>query len=247
MLIGLVVIIGWIFAALVAPKFAPQSPNVQHLTERLSPPGTAHPLGTDELGRDILSRILYGARLSIPLGPVIVMLAAIVGMILGAAAGFLGRGVDEVVMRVSDAVLAFPPLILAMAITVALGPGLLNAVLAIASGLWPEYARLSRAQVVSARELDYVTAARAVGVSERHILWRHILPCTFPLLLVKASLDIGNAILITAALSFVGLGVVPPTPEWGSMVAEGRLRLFDWWIGSFPGLAIFTVVMGLIF
>jgi peptide/nickel transport system permease protein len=147
-------------------------------------------------------------------------------------------------MRSSDAVLAFPPLILAMAITVVMGPGLINAVLAIVLVLWPEYARLVRGQVLNFREMEYVLAARATGASERRILWRHIFPNAAPLVLVKASLDIGHAILTIAALSFVGLGVVPPAPEWGSLVAAGRTRLFEWWIGTFPGLAIFSIVIG---
>ncbi|MDR7520799.1 MAG: ABC transporter permease [Armatimonadota bacterium] len=243
-LIGLVIVLFWVAAALLAPWLAPHSPVEQHLEDRLSPPGGRYPLGTDELGRDVLSRVLYGARLSIPTAIGVVAATAVLGTALGIVAGFAGGLVDESIMRVSDAVLAFPALILAMAITTSLGPGLRNALLAIVLVLWPEYARLVRGQVLGIRETEYVTAARAIGVTDWRILWRHILPNTVSLALVKASLDVGNVIIIAAALSFVGLGAVPPTPEWGSMVAAGRLKFFEWWIGTFPGLAIFTVVMG---
>ncbi len=241
---GLIIVLSWVAVAVLAPYLAPSSPLVQHLEDRLTPPGLRYPFGTDELGRDVLSRVLYGARLSIPAGVVVVVLTAMLGALLGAVAGFVGGLVDEGIMRVSDAVLAFPSLILAMAITTALGPGLVNALLAIIVVLWPEYARLMRGQVLSIRQMEYVTAARAIGAPDRLILWRHILPNTVSLALVKASLDVGNVIIIAAALSFVGLGAVPPTPEWGAMVAGGRQKFFEWWIGTFPGLAIFTVVMG---
>ena len=241
---GLVIVLFWVVVAVLAPHLAPSSPLDQHLEDRLTPPGIWYPFGTDELGRDVLSRVLYGARLSIPAGVVVVVLTAMLGTLLGAVAGFVGGLVDEGIMWVSDAVLAFPSLILAMAITTAIGPGLVNALLAIVLVLWPEYARLMRGQVLSIRQTEYVTAARAIGAPDRLILWRHILPNTVSLALVKASLDVGNVIIIAAALSFVGLGAVPPTPEWGAMVAGGRQKFFEWWIGTFPGLAIFTVVMG---
>lgn len=243
-IIGLAIIAFWMGVVIFGPLLAPYPPNEQRLEERLSPPSWRHPFGTDELGRDVLSRVIYGARLSLPTGFVVVGLTATLGSALGAFAGFSGGLVDEVIMRLCDAVLAFPSLVLAMAITAAIGPGLMNALLAIVLVLWPEYARLVRGQILSIREMEYVLAARAIGVPERRILWRHVIPNTYPVLLVKASLDVGNAILIAAALSFVGLGAVPPTPEWGSMVAAGRLKFFEWWIGTFPGLAIFTVVMG---
>jgi peptide/nickel transport system permease protein len=241
---GLIVVVFWAAGALLAPYLAPYSPLDQHLEDRLKPPGIRYPFGTDELGRDVLSRVLYGARLSIPAGVTVVALTGLLGALLGAIAGFAGGLVDESIMRVSDAVLAFPSLILAMAITTAMGPGLVNALLAIVLVLWPEYARLMRGQVLSIRHTEYVTAARAIGVPDRRILWRHVLPNTISVALVKASLDVGNVIIIAAALSFVGLGAVPPTPEWGAMVAAGRQKFFEWWIGTFPGLAIFTVVMG---
>ncbi|GBD10013.1 putative D,D-dipeptide transport system permease protein DdpC [Candidatus Thermoflexus japonica] len=244
LLIGLLLISLWAMAALLAPLIAPYSPVEQRLSERLSPPSAKHLFGTDELGRDVFSRVLYGARISLPIGLGVVALTALLGTALGAVAGFVGGLVDELIMRFCDAVLAFPSLILAMAITAALGPGLNNAMLAIVLVLWPEYARLMRGQVLYLRELEYVTAARAIGATEMRILWRHILPNAFSVILVKASLDVGNAILLAAALSFVGLGAVPPTPEWGAMVAAARQKFFEWWIGTFPGLAILTVVVG---
>ncbi len=243
-LVGLIVVAVWVALATLAPVLAPHSPLEQHLEDRLVPPGARYPFGTDELGRDVLSRVLFGARLSIPAAFVVVMLTALIGSSVGAVAGFAGGLVDETIMRVCDAVLAFPSLILAMAITTALGPGLINALLAIILVLWPEYARIIRAQVLSIRQMEYVTAARAIGVPDWRILWRHVSPNAFPLTLVKASLDVGNVIIIAAALSFVGLGAVPPTPEWGAMVAAGRQKFFEWWVGTFPGLAMFTVVMG---
>jgi peptide/nickel transport system permease protein len=244
LLTGLLVVALWLLIALLAPAIAPYSPVEQRLAERLSPPSLKHPFGTDELGRDVFSRVLYGARISLPIGFGVVILTAALGTTLGAVAGFVGGLVDEFIMRLCDAVLAFPSLILAMAITAALGPGLQNAMLAIVLVLWPEYARLMRGQVLALREMEYVTAARAVGAPEVRILWRHILPNASSVVLVKASLDVGNAILLAAALSFVGLGAVPPTPEWGAMVAAARQKFFEWWIGTFPGLAILSAVIG---
>ena len=243
-LFGLLVVLGWVAAAVLAPALAPHSPLEQRLDERLASPSVRHLFGTDELGRDVLSRVLYGARLSIPAAFVVVAVTALLGSALGMVSGYAGGLTDEVIMRVCDAMLAFPSLILAMAITTALGPGLRNALLAIVLVLWPEYARIIRAQVLSIRGMEYITAARAVGVRDARILWRHVSPNTFPLAVVKASLDIGNVMIIAAALSFVGLGAVPPAPEWGAMVAAGRQKFFEWWIGMFPGLAIFTAVMG---
>lgn len=241
---GLAVVVAWVAAAVLAPALAPHPPSEQHVEDRLSPPSARYPFGTDELGRDVFSRVLYGARLSIPAAVVVVGLTAVLGSALGAVAGFAGGLFDEGIMRVCDAVLAFPSLILAMAITTVLGPGLVNALVAIVLVLWPEYARIIRGHVLTIREMEYITAARAIGVSDWGILRRHISPNTYSLALVKASLDVGNVIIIAAALSFVGLGAVPPAPEWGAMVAAGRQKFFEWWVGTFPGLAIFTTVMG---
>lgn len=242
--VGSVIVLMWLLVALLAPVLAPYSPTVQQLTNRLKPPGAQHLFGTDELGRDIFSRVLYGARVSLPVALVVVVMSGSVGVLLGAAAGYIGGMVDEVIMRVADAVLAFPSLILAVAITAALGAGLFNAALAIALVLWPEYARLIRSQVIALRELEFVSAALALGASRRRVLFTHILPNALPLMSVKASLDMGNAILLAASLSFVGLGAVPPTPEWGAMIAAGRHKFFEWWLATFPGLAIFSAVIG---
>lgn len=241
---GLGIVLLWTLVAVLAPSLAPHSPIEQHLEDRLSPPTVRYVFGTDELGRDVFSRVLFGARLSIPAALVVVGLTAAIGTGLGVISGFAGGLVDETIMRICDAVLAFPSLILAMAITTAIGPGLINALLAIIVVLWPEYARIIRGQVLGIRETEYVTAARALGVPDGRILWRHVLPNALSLTLVKASLDVGNVIIIAAALSFVGLGAVPPAAEWGAMVAAGRQKFFEWWIGTFPGLAIFSVVMG---
>jgi peptide/nickel transport system permease protein len=243
-LVGLGIVLAWMLLAAFAPALAPHPPLEQRLADRLTPPTARYPFGTDELGRDVLSRVLFGARLSIPAGLIVVVATALLGTALGGVAGFVGGVVDEGIMRVCDAVLAFPALILAMAITTVLGPGLLNALAAIILVLWPEYARIIRAQVLSIRGMEYVAAARALGIPDWRILWRHISPNAVPLTLVKASLDVGNVIIIAAALSFVGLGATPPTPEWGAMVAAGRQKFFEWWVGTFPGLAMFTVVMG---
>jgi peptide/nickel transport system permease protein len=242
--LGGALVLAWLLIALLAPLIAPYSPTAQKVTNRLKPPSAQHWFGTDELGRDVFSRVLHGARVSLPVALAVVAMTGTVGILLGSAAGYAGGLADEIIMRVADAVLAFPSLILAIAITAALGPGLLNAALAIALVLWPEYARLVRSQVIALREMEFVSAATALGASPWRNLFAHILPNALPLMLVKISLDMGNAILMAASLSFVGLGAVPPTPEWGAMVAAGRHKFFEWWIATFPGLAIFTAVVG---
>lgn len=234
----------WLAVAILAPALVPYDPLAQDLSARLEAPSGRHLFGADELGRDVLSRVLYGARISLPMGGFVVLLTGLIGVCVGAVSGYLGGTLDDVLMRVCDAVLAFPSLILAMAITAALGPSLNNAMLAIVAVLWPEYARITRAQVLAVKELEYVTAARAMGAPARRILWRHVLPNCLAPLIVKASLDVGNAILIAAGLSFIGLGAVPPTPEWGAMVSLGRQKFYEWWVATFPGLAILSVVMG---
>ncbi len=242
--LGGALVLAWLLIALLAPLIAPYSPTAQKVTNRLKPPSAQHWFGTDELGRDVFSRVLHGARVSLPVALAVVAMTGTVGILLGSVAGYAGGLADEIIMRMADAVLAFPSLILAIAITAALGPGLLNAALAIALVLWPEYARLVRSQVIALREMEFVSAATALGASPWRNLFAHILPNALPLMLVKISLDMGNAILLAASLSFVGLGAVPPTPEWGAMVAAGRHKFFEWWIATFPGLAIFTAVVG---
>lgn len=236
----------WLLGAAAAPVLAPYEPLKQDLRNRIKAPleVEGHYLGTDTLGRDIASRLLYGAQISIPIAIVVVAMTASLGISLGAVSGFIGGWVDEIIMRISDATLAFPSLILAMAITATLGPGLFNSAIAITLVLWPEYARFMRGQVLRVRGYEYVQAAESLGMGRLQTLLRHIVPNSIPLMWVKASLDVGQAILLAASLSFIGLGAVPPNPEWGAMAAAGREKFAEWWIGTFPGLAILTVVMG---
>jgi peptide/nickel transport system permease protein len=241
--LGGAIVLAWVIVALMAPLIAPYDPIDQHVRERLQPPSTAHVLGVDELGRDVFSRVLYGGRVSLPVAAVVVLLATVFGTLYGGLAGFGGSWLDEVAMRLVDMVLAFPSLILAMAIAAALGPSIQNSMLALLLVWWPPYARVARGQVLSLKRRDFVTAARALGMSEQRILLRHVLPNAIAPAFVLTSMDFGNAIIITAALSFLGLGAVPPTPEWGAMVAEGRELVQQWWISTFSGLAIFSVAM----
>ncbi|MDD3828015.1 MAG: ABC transporter permease [Anaerolineae bacterium] len=243
-LAGLAVILLWSLVAIFAPTLAPYDPLVQNIGARLQPPSMEHLCGTDELGRDVFSRILHGARISLPMGLIVVVFAMFLGGTVGALAGFIGGRFDDVMMRLADITLAFPSIVLALAIAAALGPSLKNLLIAMMAVWWPEYARLMRGQVLSVKNNDYVEACRAVGVPSTHILLRHIVPNAGTPLLVKASLDAGSAILTVAALSFIGLGAVPPTPEWGAMISMGRTKFYQWWMMTFPGLAILTVVLG---
>jgi ABC-type dipeptide/oligopeptide/nickel transport system permease subunit len=238
---GLIVLL-WLLVAVLGPLLSPADPLAQS-GQRLMPPSGAHLLGTDTLGRDVLSRVIAGARVTLPLSILLVLLSMVLGSVLGAVAGYLGRAVDEVIMRLADLVFAFPTIILAMVITAALGPGLQNAVLAILLVNWPQYARVTRSLVLGARNNDYVVASRLLGTSVLGSLGRDILPNILAPILVLATLDFGAAILLLSGLSFLGLGTVPPTPEWGAMVSEGVQQFSAWWIAVFSGLAIFTVVM----
>jgi peptide/nickel transport system permease protein len=240
---GLLLVLGWVLVAAAAPWIAPYDPIEQNVMNRLAAPSAEHWLGVDGLGRDILSRVIYGGRVSLPVAAAVVILAAIFGTLYGGLAAFAGDWLDEVGMRVVDMVLAFPALILAMAIAAALGPSIRNSMLAMLLVWWPPYARLARGQVLALKTTDFVVAARSLGLSERRVLLRHVLPNAVAPSLVLMAMDFGNAIIITAALSFLGLGAVPPTPEWGAMVAEGRELMQQWWISTFPGLAILTVAI----
>jgi peptide/nickel transport system permease protein len=206
-------------------------------------PSGDHLFGTDELGRDVFSRVVYGARVSLPLGLLLVVLASSLGAVLGALAGYFRGWPDGAVMRTADLVFAFPAIILAMVVTAALGRGLTNAVLALVIVAWPSYARVVRSLVLSVADSEYVWATRLLGSSARRALVREVLPNVVGPVLVLATLDVGNAILLLAGLSFLGLGAQPPDPEWGSMVATGTQNFQFWWIGTFPGLAIFTAVL----
>lgn len=243
-MVGLGIIVFWALVALFAPLIAPYGPVAQEISNRLKPPSAQHWFGTDELGRDVFSRVVYGARISLPIGFIVILFAMIVGSLVGASAGYIGGIYDLLVMRLADITLAFPSIVLALAIAAVLGPGLTNALIAMVLVWWPEYARLMRSQVLSVKSNDYVTASVALAASHPRILFTHILPNTFAPILVKASLDAGSAILTIAALSFIGLGAVPPTPEWGAMISLGRYKFYSWWLTTFPGLAILSVVLG---
>lgn len=242
-LVGLAVV-----AALAAPLIAPYDPASQDLERRLESPSVAHPLGLDELGRDILSRLIHGARVSLGVGLTVVLLAGSLGSLIGALSGYLGGRVDALIMRISDVFLAFPGILLAIALVAVLGPALEHVVLALVVIGWVGYARLVRGQVLQIRELEFVAAARATGLRGRVILLRHILPNVVPALTVQLSLGMAGAILAEASLSFLGLGIQPPTPSWGAMIDAGRGHLLDApHLGLFPGLAILLTVMGLNF
>lgn len=243
-LAGVVVLATFVVLALAAPLIAPADPTAFDGASKFLAPGAGHLLGTDDAGRDILSRVIYGTRYSLTAAAAILVFAAVVGTAVGLVAGYAGGWVDEVLMRVTDMFLAFPALVLAMAAAAALGPSLFNAAVATGIVWWPWYARLVRGQVLQIKNEPYVAAARVAGARPGRIMIRHILRnCTTPII-VQMSLDVGYAILTMASLSFVGLGAQPPTPEWGSMIAVGRdFYLDQWWYATFPGLAIFLVVM----
>lgn len=241
---GTAIVVAWLLVALLAPWIVPYPPDAQDIVNRLAPPSAAHWLGTDVLGRDVFSRLLHGARLSLTAGFTVVLVGAAIGVTVGIVAAWSRGVVDEALMRFTDLVLCFPPIILALAIAAALGIGTTNTILAMLVVWWPKFARLARALALVQRSQEYVEAATVLGLRPVRILGRHILPNTLGPLAVLVTLDLGNAILTFAGLSFLGLGVVPPTPEWGSMVAEGRELVEQWWVAAFPGLAILTVVVG---
>jgi peptide/nickel transport system permease protein len=242
---GLVIVAVTVLAAVVGPWLVPSDPAALDLALRLEPPTAGHPLGLDELGRDVLARLVMGARVSLFVGLTVVGISATVGTIVGAAAGFVGGIVDNAVGRLMDVLLAFPGILLAIAIVAALGPSLGNVVLALVVIGWVTYARLVRGQVLKVKELEYVQAARAVGASGRRILFRHVVPAALPAVTVQATLGMAGAIIAEASLSFLGLGVQPPTPSWGTMLDAGRSHLFDApHLTIFPGLAIALLVLG---
>ena len=241
---GGVVILFWFAVAILAPVIAPYNPNFVDIAARLQAPSAAHWLGTDALGRDVFSRVLFGSRISLIAGFSVVLISAVFGTVLGAIAAYARGRVEDLLMRLTDLVLCFPPIILAMAIAAALGIGTTNTIIAMLIVWWPKYARLARSLVLVQRSQEYVDAAHVLGFGHSHILFRHIVPNAVGPLVVMVTLDLGNAILVFAGLSFLGLGVVPPTAEWGAMVAEGRELVQQWWVATFPGLAILSVVMG---
>jgi peptide/nickel transport system permease protein len=240
--LGALIAIAWLVAAVFAPLLAPHDPLAQDF-ELFQSPSREHLFGTDELGRDVLSRVIYGARLSLPLAVLLVVLATLLGSVLGALAGYFRSWADTVVMRSVDLVFAFPAIILAMVVTASLGPNVRNAVLAIVIVAWPTYARVVRGLVLSLGDAEFVHASRLLGASSRRALVRDILPNLAGPIVVLATLDLANAILLLSGLSFLGLGAQPPDAEWGSMVAVGTQYFQYWWMGTFPGLAIFSAVL----
>ncbi|MCK8468473.1 ABC transporter permease [Microbacterium sp. KSW4-16] len=236
------VIAAWILAALLAPIIAPFDP-LETSGPFLDAPSAAHWMGTDDLGRDVLSRVIYGAQLSLPLALAIVVFSLLVGGAVGLAAGYFGKAADNVLMRVADLVLAFPQIILAMAVAAAFGPSVGNAVLALVIVSWPLYARIIRSSVLSVREQEYVFSGRLLGSTTLKSIVKDVIPNSAGPALVMATIELGNAILMLAALSFLGLGPRPPAAEWGAMIALGSQNLGNWWISLFPGLAILTIVM----
>ncbi|MCB9116102.1 MAG: ABC transporter permease [Caldilinea sp.] len=242
---GLAVIVFFALVAVFAPLLTPYDPLAQDIPNGLAPPSAEHWLGTDKLGRDIFSRMLYGARISLGAGLGVVLMAGLVGTSVGIVAGYVGGWLDEALMRITDIFFAFPSLILAMAIAGALGPSLQNALIAVSVVTWPVYARLIRGQVIVLRDREFVQAARAVGVGHTQILFRHLFPNTLSPLLVQASFEMGTVILAVAGLSFIGFGAQPPIPEWGVMISEGRNYITThWWLTFFPAMAMLFAVAG---
>lgn len=245
-MIGLVLLLFNVVIAFAAPYIVPfpeDATGAVHPLDRLKPPDGEHFFGTDNVGRDIFSRVLLGTGLALQVGVVIILLATTIGVTIGALAGYFGGWVDEVLMRVTDIFLTVPALILAIAVTAALGKGITNVMIGIALVWWPGFARLTRSLVLSLKEDPFVEAARGVGASHLRVLFRHILPNALSPIIVKMSTDFGFAVLTAAALGFIGLGAQPPTPEWGAMINEGRDYFpADWWVATFPGMAIFLLV-----
>ncbi|WP_323766292.1 ABC transporter permease [Marinovum sp.] len=241
-LIGAAILIALALVAVLAPLIAPYDPLTQE-ARRLMPPSAEHWFGTDQLGRDVFSRVLHGARLSLPYALQLVVLAGLLGTVLGAIAGYFGGWVDGLIMRMADLVLAFPDIILAMAVVAALGPGLFNAVLAVVIVSWPIYARVARSMILSLRNEPFVLSRRLLGASSARTLWSEVRPNITGPLVVLVALEYGHAVLILSGLSFLGLGAQPPAAEWGAMVSEGAKYFDKWWMSVFPGLAILLVVM----
>ncbi|PTX51202.1 peptide/nickel transport system permease protein [Gemmobacter caeni] len=243
---GLVIIGLLLVIAAFAPVLATHDPIAQNLQNRLQPPLTpGHWLGTDDFGRDIWSRIVYGSRITLYIIALVAVTAPLIGLMVGTVAGYFGGWVDAVLMRLTDIFLAFPRLILALALVAVLGPGIENAVLAIALTAWPPYARVARAETLTVRNSDYIAAVRLQGAGAGRVIWGHIVPMCLPSVIIRVTLDMAGVILIAAGLGFLGLGAQPPLSEWGLMISAGRKYLFEqWWVATMPGLAIFIVSLG---
>lgn len=242
--VGGLLVVAWVLIAVGAPLIAPEHPNSVEIARRLLPPSAAHWFGTDSLGRDVLSRVIYGARISLIAGIVVVLVGGLIGTLIGGLSTYIGGKVEEAMMRLTDVVMCFPPMILALAIAASLGIGVGNTILAMLVVWWPKFARLARSVVIVQRNQEYVEAARVLGYSHARIFFRHVMPNSLGALIVLFTLDVGTAIITFAGLSFLGLGVVPPTAEWGAMVSEGRELVEQWWVATFPGLAILSIVIG---
>ena len=243
--VGLVIVIALLLCAAFAPWLATHDPYLPTLTDRLAAPNATYWFGADELGRDIYSRVIYGSRLTLLIVALVIVTSAPIGLVIGAVSGTLGGWVDVVFMRITDIFLAIPKLLLALAFVAALGPGIVNAAIAITLTAWPPYARLARAEALVVRNSDYVNAARLAGASEFRIIVFHIMPMCLSSVIVRMTFDMAGIILTAAGLGFIGLGAQPPLPEWGAMISTGRKFIFDqWWVATVPGIAIFTVSLG---
>jgi peptide/nickel transport system permease protein len=239
---GLVIVLGLVFVAATADWIAPFGPTDGVLDQRLQPPSAVHWFGTDDQGRDIFSRVLHGAGITLMVVVMVAVLAAPIGLLVGTVSGYAGGRIDAVLMRVTDIFLAFPRLILALAFVAALGPGIENAVIAIAITSWPPYARIARAETLTIRRAEYIEAVRLMGAGPWRIIWRHVMPLCLSSVIVRVTLDMAGIILTAAGLGFLGLGAQPPMPEWGAMIANGRQFVLDqWWVAAAPGAAIFLV------
>ena len=242
--LGVIICLAWILAAVFAPLIAPYDPIANDLTARLQAPSAEHWFGTDSFGQDIFSRVIYGGRYSLLAGCLTVVIAGAIGTFYGAIAGYVGGRTDNIMMRISEMILSFPSLILAMIINAVMGSNLFNTMFALVIVAWPTYARLMRSVVLSVKENEYVTASKALGASKLRILIKEVIPNSISSVLIMATTDIGNQILMFSTLSFLGLGSAPPTPEWGMMVSEGVNYFNKFWVAAFPGLAIFTMAVG---
>ncbi len=246
-MVGLGIVLALILVALLADLIAPYDPITggDLRTERLLPPSAEHWMGTDHQARDIFSRIVYGSRVTLLVVALVAVIATPIGLLVGTTAGYFGGWVDTVLMRLTDIFLAFPRLILALAFVAALGPGIENAIIAIAITSWPPYARLARAETLTIRDSDFIAASRLQGASSLRILWGHVTPLCLSSVIIRVTLDMAGIILTAAGLGFLGLGAQPPQPEWGAMIAQGRQFIIDqWWVATMPGIAIFTVSLG---
>lgn len=246
--IGGIIILTLIFAAAFAPWIAPESPLGQNLEARLLPPSADHWMGTDELGRDIFSRVVYGARITLVIVALVALISAPLGLIIGAVAGYFGGWTDKVLMGLTDVFLSMPKLILALAFVAALGPGIENAIIAIAITAWPAYARIARAETLTFRNSEFIAATRLLGASHSRIIVQHVLPLCTSSMIIRVTLDMAGIILTAAGLGFLGLGAQPPLPEWGAMISRGRTFILDqWWVATMPGFTIILVSLGFCF